>query len=594
MRLHRLVNTVFWAGVLASVVAGEAPAKGPLRVHLKMPKVVIHPGDDIQAAVDRSPEGTTFLLKAGVHRHQSVIPKNGNTFVGESGAILCGARVLTSFVREGSYWVAVDQTQQGPQNHGVGKKLPDGSRYEVAKFPEDLYFDNKPLWQVERLKDVAPGKWFFDYANDKIYFIDDPSEHKVETSVTRFAFHCGNKPAPRDVTIRGLVIEKYAVPSQHGAVHARSGSHGTLSEGWTVEDCEVRLNHGCGLRLGNRMKVLRNKLNSNGNFGLEGSGDDMLVDGNEIAYNNYAGYEIGWGAGGVKFSLTDRVTVRNNFFHDNFGNALWTDGFNTRTLYENNVIANNLRNGIVHEVAHDAVIRNNVCKGNGREANNWFWGAQILVMNGSPVEITGNRVEVLATGGNGISLVQQNRDPGTTFEITRVEPNRINVHHNDITFLGRNGSVAAGSDHFAEEFLSSLRFDFNTYHVPDLDQRHWALNQYKTWAEVQKLGHEKNGTRDTNIPANGNPSPIVWAGPDLTGAQSSAIVLEGIATDDSTKPLSVIWSKTSGQGTVTFSDSRTSRTSASFSEAGEYILRLTANDGTSSDFDEAKISVEDP
>jgi hypothetical protein len=41
-------------------------------------------------AVNAAPEGTTFMPKSGVHRLQTVTPKNGNTFLGEPGAILDG------------------------------------------------------------------------------------------------------------------------------------------------------------------------------------------------------------------------------------------------------------------------------------------------------------------------------------------------------------------------------------------------------------------------------------------------------------------------------------------------------------------------
>ena len=127
-------------------------------------------GEDLQAAVDLHPEGTTFLIKAGVHRFQSVVPKNGDSFVGESGAILNGARLLSSFDMEGAYYVVPNQLQEGPKTHGIGMTLPDGSEYVAARFPEDLYFDDVPLWQVSQLSDVVPGTWFFDYPNDKIYF----------------------------------------------------------------------------------------------------------------------------------------------------------------------------------------------------------------------------------------------------------------------------------------------------------------------------------------------------------------------------------------------------------------------------------------
>ena len=54
------------------------------------PAMTISPGASIQAAVNAYPAGTRFLIKAGVHKLQSVIPKDGNTFRCEPGAVLDG------------------------------------------------------------------------------------------------------------------------------------------------------------------------------------------------------------------------------------------------------------------------------------------------------------------------------------------------------------------------------------------------------------------------------------------------------------------------------------------------------------------------
>ena len=74
--------------------------------------IEIFPGDDINSIVDNNPEGTTFIIKAGVHRMQEIWPKNGNTFWGETGAILNGGKVLTDFGQEGGLHYAPDQTQE--------------------------------------------------------------------------------------------------------------------------------------------------------------------------------------------------------------------------------------------------------------------------------------------------------------------------------------------------------------------------------------------------------------------------------------------------------------------------------------------------
>ena len=46
----------------------------------------LHPGDDFQAVISGHPAGTVFLVKAGVHREQSVVPRDGDVFIGEPGA----------------------------------------------------------------------------------------------------------------------------------------------------------------------------------------------------------------------------------------------------------------------------------------------------------------------------------------------------------------------------------------------------------------------------------------------------------------------------------------------------------------------------
>jgi nitrous oxidase accessory protein NosD len=58
------------------------------------PTVTVYPGDNIQRKVDSAPPDTRFLIKAGIHLGQSVLPKSGDTFVGEPGAILDGENVV--------------------------------------------------------------------------------------------------------------------------------------------------------------------------------------------------------------------------------------------------------------------------------------------------------------------------------------------------------------------------------------------------------------------------------------------------------------------------------------------------------------------
>jgi parallel beta-helix repeat protein len=67
-----------------------APAPGPTPAPAPLGSVAIYAGDNIQAAVNARAAGTVFVIKAGVHRRQSVRPKDGTSFIGEPGAILDG------------------------------------------------------------------------------------------------------------------------------------------------------------------------------------------------------------------------------------------------------------------------------------------------------------------------------------------------------------------------------------------------------------------------------------------------------------------------------------------------------------------------
>jgi RHS repeat-associated protein len=89
--------------------------------------------------------------------------------------------------------------------------------------------------------------------------------------------------------------------------------------------------------------------------------------------------------------------------------------------------------------------------------------------------------------------------------------------------------------------------------------------------------------------------PTVNAGPDQTiTLPINTVALNGTASDDGLpqgSTLSVLWSKVSGPGTVTFSDPTSLVGNATFSTAGTFVLRLTANDSLLTSSDEMTVSV---
>jgi hypothetical protein len=97
------------------------------------------------------------------------------------------------------------------------------------------------------------------------------------------------------------------------------------------------------------------------------------------------------------------------------------------------------------------------------------------------------------------------------------------------------------------------------------------------------------------INALSNAAPTVSAGPDRIITLPSTASLQGSASDDG-KPsppgaMTLRWTRVSGPGTVTFSAPAAAVTSARFSVAGTYVLRLTASDSILSATDSVTVTV---
>ena len=98
-----------------------------------------------------------------------------------------------------------------------------------------------------------------------------------------------------------------------------------------------------------------------------------------------------------------------------------------------------------------------------------------------------------------------------------------------------------------------------------------------------------------NLPAPVNQPPVVNAGPDQTITLPATATLAGGASDDGLPnppaTLTTTWSVVSGPGTVTFANTANPTTTATFSAAGTYDLRLIGSDSALSASDDIVITV---
>ncbi len=89
-----------------------------------------------------------------------------------------------------------------------------------------------------------------------------------------------------------------------------------------------------------------------------------------------------------------------------------------------------------------------------------------------------------------------------------------------------------------------------------------------------------------------NTAPSVNAGTDQSITLPANANLDGTVSDpDAGDTLTSTWSKVSGPGTVTFGNANNVDTSAAFSSAGTYVLRLSTSDGTATTTDDVQITV---
>jgi hypothetical protein len=479
LKCHHFVNFVLLGTAFVAAIALAGCDSFTSNGHAAL-EITVRPGDNLQQVVQSSQEGTVFRLTPGVYRLQNMSPKDNQQFIGEEGAILSGAQILSDWQREDGYWVAKVAQERLPP-HGECE-----NEQELCKFREDLFVDGKLYQPVASKERIGSAQWY--RADEKVFLSDDPTHKRVEMSTLPWAIN----GAAKGLLLKNLVVEKYASAAQSGAIDGRDG------ENWKLVDIVARWNHGVGLYIGKGMQVIRGSFSSNGQLGIGGEGDHAVIDGAEVAANNYAGFSIDWEAGGTKFVRSSDLVVRNTCVHDNAGPGLWTDIDNVDVTYLNNKVFRNSGDGIKHEISYRASIVKNLVAQNGKGKDAWLWGSQILVQNSSNVDVRDNTVEVAPDFGNGISIVYQDRGDGP---LGNYDAKGNYIHQNTIIHLGEHGHSGLVADANIEEFWKSNdnRFDANTYMLAGRKDSIFAVDNYFASLDVARAqGFELNGKIESN------------------------------------------------------------------------------------------------
>jgi Right handed beta helix region len=203
------------------------------------------------------------------------------------------------------------------------------------------------------------------------------------------------------VTIEYLTVQKFKPAGNSAAINPDSNT------GWNIRYNTITLNvPGAGVILGANAVLQDNCLTLNGQYGfqsvapnpwghdsLTGGPYNVTVEGNEISYNDTCDFEglldnssIGWSKhnpvppqyrnshcgpvtpdgdqGGFKLWLTDGVTIKDNYIHNNWGPGGWADTDNANTTYTGNTITDNDGEAIIEEISYNFSITDNYIAGN--------------------------------------------------------------------------------------------------------------------------------------------------------------------------------------------------------------------------------------
>jgi parallel beta-helix repeat protein len=598
----------------------------------------------VPTVVANQSTGTKFVFTKGTYRLPApIIPRNGDTFVGQDScsppttscdAILEGSTSVGSLAVKDpttGYYKVTGQTQSNPQ--GLATDCLSG--WTGCRFPEDLYFNSTPYQHIDCTTTACNNgtpptlnthQWWFDYNNNVIWFFDNPSGQLVETSVIANAFG-----GPwNNVTIQYLTIKEFADMYPTGAISVSQGANAlTQGTNWTIENSEVTLNHGFGIRVAYREQILNDYIHENGQLGIGGgisavasgtvdtsdttvtwesgslfssswtgtmyldidntytgytlsscSSDGksctlttspgtqtnipytfvlipqstnagILVQGNTIENNNgtqstgaiYAGFDPGFGAGGIKVGSTTGMTISGNTISGNLGSAIHFDVQSGSNTVKGNTITNNTDgSAVAQEISFGpSTWRNNIVRGNGDPANTS--GPYYAMQSQASTEVDAycNVIEIpdiLHVHGWIVGAADRGYSAFPPFGYLDSTGNdfRFNTVIWDAGATGNVGLIQNDNAHQPNFLANNSVPNYNSYHASSTTQSTFVYSDADdapatTFANYQNDGADKQGTIDTNYDV-GFPSVTITSPADGSTFHQS-VTVESTDTDNS-------------------------------------------------------------
>lgn len=328
----------------------------------------------VEKAIYSAPSGSTIVFRGGIYRNVDTTIRKKLTLQAypQEKPMLKGSVEVTGWVADGNMWRKDGWNYSFAPN--MGSEFID-RQHPMAGYRDMVYIDGVALKQVRSKAEVAPGKFYVDYAQNRLYIGNNPTNKSVEATAHDSALSMWKGGSdPSGTVIRGLGFAHYA---------DRAISVGAPKV--TLENNTFVWNGQQGVMTfgSNDYAIIRGNIFSyNGRVGLRSSAsNNLLLENNTFSHNNVEHFSKIWDAAGVKITETDGLVVRNNLVENNDSIGIWIDISAINTKIVHNTARYNDMIGIFFEVSHKAIIASNISHDNG---------IGIMVSNSSNAKVFNN------------------------------------------------------------------------------------------------------------------------------------------------------------------------------------------------------------
>jgi parallel beta-helix repeat protein len=255
--------------VIASTVNGLADTAA---VILGLP---ISASQPVQSMVDANPAGATFILKSGTHSPRNIIPKSGDRFIGEPGAVLDGQGLSGSAFAAGPAPYPSNVTIRGLKVTGYEPSFQRGAIDAGGSSPSE----GTTGWIIDSNEVAYNGEYGIRIGNS-MQITNNNVHHNKRLNI---AGSGSNTLIARNEIAFGHYLNAFDANFEAG------GTKFTYTDGLVLQNNYVHDNVGVGLHLD------LNNINA-------------VIDGNQIDHN---------GSDGIVIEISYRTAIRNNTVTDN-------------------------------------------------------------------------------------------------------------------------------------------------------------------------------------------------------------------------------------------------------------------------------------